>query len=251
MISLETMGYFADEPGSQRYPSVLRWIYPDTGNFIAFVSNLGSRQVLRRALREFRAQASIPSEGGALPEGLPGVGWSDHWSFWQEGYRAILVTDTALFRYPAYHAEEDIPDQVDFERLARVVAGLEPVVAELAGGVTGTVEEVGLFVTTVNTPDNIRTFIGNGKIFSDTIQNFSTNEYRRVELTAQLASITGQAATCTFPLDPPPPAPPPPPRTRSRSRSRSIERSASSFFNAASTFCCSSRTARARSATCA
>lgn len=56
-----------------------------------------------------------------------------------------------------------------------------------AGGVTGTVEEVGLFVTTVNTPDNIRTFIGNGKIFADTIQNYSTNEYRRVELTAQLA----------------------------------------------------------------
>jgi hypothetical protein len=139
MISLETMGYFTDEPNSQRYPSVLRWIYPDTGNFIAFVGNLASRGVLKRALREFRRHASIPSEGGALPEGLPGVGWSDHWSFWQAGYRAIMVTDTALYRYPAYHAEEDIPDQVDFERLARVVAGLEPVVADLAGGVTGEV----------------------------------------------------------------------------------------------------------------
>lgn len=56
-----------------------------------------------------------------------------------------------------------------------------------AGGVTGTVEEIGLFVTTINTPDNIRTFVGNGKIFSDTIQNFSANAFRRVELTAQLA----------------------------------------------------------------
>jgi hypothetical protein len=137
MISLETMGYFTDEPDSQRYPSALRWIYPGTGNFIAFVSNLRSRGVLKRALREFRSHASIPSEGGALPEGLPGVGWSDHWSFWQEGYRAIMITDTALNRYPGYHSEEDIPDQVDFERLARVVAGLEPVVADLAGGVTG------------------------------------------------------------------------------------------------------------------
>jgi small conductance mechanosensitive channel len=56
-----------------------------------------------------------------------------------------------------------------------------------AGGVTGTVEEIGLFATTINTPDNVKTIVGNGKIFSDTIQNFSANPYRRVELTAQLA----------------------------------------------------------------
>jgi small conductance mechanosensitive channel len=56
-----------------------------------------------------------------------------------------------------------------------------------AGGITGTVEEIGLFVTTLHTPDNVRTFVGNGKIFSDTIQNFSTNPYRRVDLTAQIA----------------------------------------------------------------
>ncbi len=139
MISLETMGYFTDEPNSQRYPSVLRWIYPDTGNFIAFVSNLGSRRLLKRALGDFRRQASIPSEGGALLERLPGVGWSDHWSFWRAGYPAIMVTDTALFRYPAYHSEGDIADHIDFSRLARVVAGLEYVVTDLAGGVTGEV----------------------------------------------------------------------------------------------------------------
>ncbi len=139
MISLETMGYFTDEPDSQRYPSVLRWIYPETGNFIAFVSNLGSRRLLKQALGDFRRQASIPSEGAAVPEGLPGVGWSDHWAFWRAGYPAIMVTDTALYRYPAYHSEEDIADQVDVERLARVVAGLEYVVTDLAGGVTGAV----------------------------------------------------------------------------------------------------------------
>jgi small conductance mechanosensitive channel len=55
-----------------------------------------------------------------------------------------------------------------------------------AGGVTGTVEEIGLFVTTINTPDNVRTIIGNNKIFSDNIQNFSANPYRRVDLVAQL-----------------------------------------------------------------
>jgi len=56
-----------------------------------------------------------------------------------------------------------------------------------AAGVTGTVEEIGLFATTLNTPDNVKTIVGNGKIFADTIQNFSANPYRRVELTAQLA----------------------------------------------------------------
>src|SRR5580693_9134323 len=56
-----------------------------------------------------------------------------------------------------------------------------------AGGITGTVHEIGLFVTTFDTPDNVRTFIGNNKIFSDTIQNYTANPYRRVELTAQIA----------------------------------------------------------------
>ena len=56
-----------------------------------------------------------------------------------------------------------------------------------AAGVTGTIEEIGLFATTLNTPDNVKTIVGNGKVFSDTIQNFSANPYRRVELTAQLA----------------------------------------------------------------
>ncbi|MFZ5877173.1 MAG: M28 family peptidase [Nitrospirota bacterium] len=132
MVSLETMGYFADEPGSQRYPSVLRWVYPDTADFIAFVGDPSSRAVLTRAIKSFRKAASIPSEGGALPANLPGVGWSDHWSFWQADFPAIMVTDTALFRYSAYHTDRDTPDQVDYDRLARVVVGLERVVADLA-----------------------------------------------------------------------------------------------------------------------
>jgi small conductance mechanosensitive channel len=56
-----------------------------------------------------------------------------------------------------------------------------------AGGITGTVHEIGLFVTSFDTPDNVRTFVGNNKIFSDTIQNYTANSYRRVELTAQIA----------------------------------------------------------------
>jgi hypothetical protein len=81
----------------------------------------------------FRRHAQFPSEGAALPAGIEGVGWSDHWAFWQAGYPAIMVTDTAFFRYSPYHTPEDTPDKVDYERTARVVAGLEGVIAKLAG----------------------------------------------------------------------------------------------------------------------
>jgi hypothetical protein len=132
MLSLETIGHYSDEPGSQQYPFPLRWFYPDTANFIGFVGNLSSRKLVRSALGTFRRHASFPSEGAAVPEQIPGVGWSDHWSFWQAGYRAIMVTDTAFYRYAHYHTERDTPEKVDYERTARVVAGLAGMIAELA-----------------------------------------------------------------------------------------------------------------------
>ncbi len=134
MLSLETMGYYSEEAGSQRYPPVFGWFYPSTGNFIGFVGNLSSRSLVRRVVGSFRRHARFPSEGGALPAFVPGVGWSDHWAFWQEGYAAVMVTDTAPFRYPYYHSLEDTPEKIDYARLARVVAGLERVIAELADG---------------------------------------------------------------------------------------------------------------------
>ena len=132
MISLETMGCFKDEPGTQDYPFPLSMFYPSTGNFIGFVGNYGSRDLVRRAIGVFREGATIPSEGGAVPGFLPGVGWSDHWSFWESDYPAIMVTDTALFRSAHYHAETDTPDRVDYDGLTRVVSGLIPVVTDLA-----------------------------------------------------------------------------------------------------------------------
>jgi hypothetical protein len=134
MLSLETIGHYSDAPGSQQYPFPLRWFYPDTANFIGFVGNIGSRKLVRDALGSFRRHASLPSEGASVPEQIPGVGWSDHWSFWQAGYRAIMVTDTAFYRYAHYHTDGDTPEKVDYERTARVVAGLAGVIAELASG---------------------------------------------------------------------------------------------------------------------
>ena len=133
MICLETIGYYSDEKGSQHYPPPLGLLYPSTGDFIAFVGNYGSRVLVRQVVGSFRRQAEFPSEGGAVPGVLPGIGWSDHWSFWKEGYPALMVTDTAPFRYPHYHQPTDTPDKIDYERTARVVSGVQAVVRELAG----------------------------------------------------------------------------------------------------------------------
>jgi hypothetical protein len=133
MLSLETIGYYSDQPGSQRYPFPLSLFYPSTADFIGFVGNVGSRCLMRHALQSFREHASFPSEGAAVPAWIRGVGWSDHWSFWQTGYAAIMVTDTAFFRYAHYHTAGDTVDKLDYARTARVVAGLAGVMADLAG----------------------------------------------------------------------------------------------------------------------
>jgi Zn-dependent M28 family amino/carboxypeptidase len=136
MLSLETIGYYSDAPGSQQYPFPLSRFYPERANFIGFVGNLRSRALVWGALRAFRRHSVFPSEGAALPGWVTGVGWSDHWSFWRAGYPAIMVTDTAFFRYPYYHSAGDTPERIDYARMARVVAGLAAVVRELAGKAT-------------------------------------------------------------------------------------------------------------------
>jgi len=138
MLSLETIGYYSSEPGSQRYPPPLNLAYPDRGDFIGFVGNVASRALVRRSIGVFRRHAQFPSEGVAAPAWIPGVYWSDHDSFWREGYPAIMITDTAPFRNPAYHSAADTPDSIDYAGMARVLRGLAAVVRELAGEGTGT-----------------------------------------------------------------------------------------------------------------
>ena len=134
MLSLETIGCYSDERESQQYPlRLFTRFYPDTGNFIGFIGNPGSRRLAWDVAGSFRRHARFPSEAAVLPSIVSGVGWSDHWSFWQAGYQAVMVTDTAPFRYLWYHTAQDSPDKLDYERMARVVAGLAAVVTDLAG----------------------------------------------------------------------------------------------------------------------
>jgi hypothetical protein len=133
MLSLETIGHYSDQADSQHYPFPFSYFYPDTGNFVGFVGNLSSWRLVRQAVGAFRASTAFPSEGVAAPGWIRGVAWSDHASFWQAGYPAIMITDTAFFRYRHYHEATDTPDKLDYTSLARVTRGLADVVMELAG----------------------------------------------------------------------------------------------------------------------
>jgi hypothetical protein len=132
MFSLEMLGYYSDAKGSQRYPAPLSLFYPDRADFIAFVGDLGAAKLVRKAIGVFREKAKFPSEGLAAPAFVPGITWSDHWSFRKHGYPAVMITDTAFYRYPHYHLPSDTPDKLDYERMARVTLGLAEMLNEFA-----------------------------------------------------------------------------------------------------------------------
>ena len=131
MYSLETLGFYSSEPGSQQYPPPLGLLYPDRGDFVSFVGLTNSRPLVRQTVESFRAHTPFPSVGGVAPGVIPGIDWSDHWAFAVHGFQAVMVTDTAIFRYPHYHKPTDTPDKVDVERLARITKGMERVVRDL------------------------------------------------------------------------------------------------------------------------
>jgi len=133
MLALETIGCYLDAPGSQRYPhSWLGWLYPTTGNFVAVVGDVRSRRLVQQVVRGLR-RVPLRSEGIAAPRWLKDIFRSDHAAFWHCGYPALMVTDTANFRYRHYHTAQDTVDKINFRTLARVVSGLVESLRELAG----------------------------------------------------------------------------------------------------------------------
>lgn len=133
MMALETIGFYTDRPGSQEYPPFMSRFYPDTGNYVAFVSNLRSVGWLKRTAAAFRERSSFPAESLAMFTPVaPGAAWSDHSSFWENGFHALMVTDTAFYRYPYYHTPHDTPDRLTYGALARVTDGLYEAILALA-----------------------------------------------------------------------------------------------------------------------
>jgi Zn-dependent M28 family amino/carboxypeptidase len=127
MISLEMVGYADSRSGSQRYPAGLRWFYPDRGDFIAIIGNFKSTSWLRRVAREMRQVPGLRVETLAVPgkgELIPAVRLSDHAPFWDLGYPALMMTDTAMFRNPNYHGASDLLDTLNLEFMAKVCEGV-------------------------------------------------------------------------------------------------------------------------------
>lgn len=136
MLSLETIGHYSDTVGTQQYPIIFKPFFPSSGNFIAFVGDLRSRDLVHQTMGVFRAGPHLPSEGIAAFPWIKGIDWSDHSAFWKNDYRALMLTDTALFRYPHYHTAQDTPEKLNYQHMAKLFNGIEAVVHDLANGPT-------------------------------------------------------------------------------------------------------------------
>jgi hypothetical protein len=131
MVSIEMVGYFTDEPGSQRFPLPgLGLLYPNRGDFLAVVGDLTSGQAIRTVKTRMRSAGEIPVYSFRGPAAVPGIDWSDHWGFRRLGMPAVMVTDTAFMRNPNYHTDGDTPDTLDYPRMVKVVRSLHGIVRE-------------------------------------------------------------------------------------------------------------------------
>jgi hypothetical protein len=129
MISLEMIGYFDGQPGSQAYPAPgLSLLYPTRGNFIAVVGRIQDWAATRRVKAAMRGASGLPVHSINAPALIPGVDFSDHSSYWDEGFTAVMITDTAFYRNPNYHQAGDTVDTLDYVRMAQVVQGIFAVI---------------------------------------------------------------------------------------------------------------------------
>ena len=142
MLAVETFGYYSDKPGSQMLPPLCDWLYPNRGDFLWFVGNQDSKQLIHLCIDTFRKHSRFPSQGVSAPDWIEGVDWCDQLYFWEYGYPGLMVTDSAPYRYPYYHKPEDTPDKIDYERTARVVSGLASVVRQMSSSQTSSESQI-------------------------------------------------------------------------------------------------------------
>ena len=134
MICLEMIGYFSDQSGSQHYPVPgMDLIYPDSGNFIAVVGSLQDIRLVRTIKKAMRRASDLPVRSTNAPSMIPGIDFSDHASYWGQGYPAVMITDTAFYRNRNYHSAKDTPEKLDYNRMAKVVDQVYGAVMELEG----------------------------------------------------------------------------------------------------------------------
>jgi len=132
MISLEMIGRFEDAPNTQHIPFPLSPFYPDRGNFIAIVGRFSDIGLTRKVKAAMRAASTLPVRSLSGPRWVPGVDFSDHHPYWDRGFPAVMVTDTAFNRNQDYHTEGDTPEKLDYVRMARVIQGVDGAIRELS-----------------------------------------------------------------------------------------------------------------------
>ena len=137
MMSMDAIGIYKHEPGSQHLPFPFSLFYPSRGDFLGFIGDLPSRSRVVEATRGFRKGSAFPIAAGSVPRWVKGASWSDHGSFWRFGYRGIQITDTGASRASSHTTREDTIDKIDFAALARITLGMDGSIREL----TTTAEE--------------------------------------------------------------------------------------------------------------
>jgi Zn-dependent M28 family amino/carboxypeptidase len=132
-LSLEMIGFFSDAEGSQHFPSpVLKLFYPTTASYIAIVGDTQQRSLVRTVKAAMRGASDLPVDSINAPTLIPGIDWSDHRSYWAHGWPAVMVTDTAMNRNANYHEATDLPETLDYVRMAKVVEGVYSAACALA-----------------------------------------------------------------------------------------------------------------------
>ncbi len=134
MLCLEMIGFYTDAPASQRYPvAPLSLLYPSRGNFAVVVGRVGETSLVRTVKRSMAAATTVDVRSINAPRSLPGIDFSDHASFWDAGYPAVMISDTAFYRNANYHEASDTPDTLDYPRMASVVGAVAAAVRALSG----------------------------------------------------------------------------------------------------------------------
>ncbi|WP_257309963.1 M28 family peptidase [Geothrix fuzhouensis] len=133
VIVLEMVGRFTEAPHSQRYPSsLLELVYPDRGNFLLVAGRFDDIGLTRQVKAAMRGTTPLPVKSLNGPRWVPGMDFSDHYPYWDQGFTAVMVTDTAFYRNTDYHTDRDTADRLDYARMAQVVQGVHATVTRLA-----------------------------------------------------------------------------------------------------------------------
>ena len=135
MIALEMIGYFSNLSGSQSYPMpALKIFYPNKGNFIAIAGRLDQRKIVKKIKGLMKGAADLPVYSVNAPLMVPGIDFSDHRNYWQYGYDAVMITDTAFYRNIEYHEPGDTAERLNYELMGNAVIQIFEAIKGLAKG---------------------------------------------------------------------------------------------------------------------